>query len=134
MSELSTSPSFLTPKAALSVKGEIAPSVSLTFAKKLQDTKFSFTVTDQTLRQPSEFTGYVVSATRTDGALARLRVAPAPTHAIAAMHSCRALSARSEVTLRRVFIATRSIGLPISALRLSDEPASRSLRHVGAQS
>ena len=86
MSKLSTEPSSLTPKAALSVKGEIAPSVSLTFAKKLQDTKFSFTVTDQTLRQPSEFTGYVVSATRTDGAsLTILCFGSAFTHPVAAM-------------------------------------------------
>ena len=65
---MSKSPSTLTPKAALSVKGELAPSVALTFAKKAQGTKFSFTITDQTLWQPSEFKGYVVSASRADGA------------------------------------------------------------------
>ena len=80
MSKLSTEPSSLTPKAALSVKGDIAPSVSLTFAKKLQDTTFSFTVTDQTLRQPSEFTGYVVSATRTDGATPARLGSPSTLH------------------------------------------------------
>ena len=67
MSKSLTDPSSLTSKAAVSVKGPLAPSLSLTFAKKVQDTKFSFTVTDQTLRQPSEFQGYVVSASRADG-------------------------------------------------------------------
>lgn len=60
----------LTSKSTVSVKGDLQPSGLATFKKKVSGTTFSFQVTDQTLRDPSSYNGYTVSASRTDGKLA----------------------------------------------------------------
>ena len=65
----SSGPAYLTPKAVVSVKGDLVPAGVATFKKKVQGTTLSLQITDQTLRDPSSYNGYVVSASRTVGAV-----------------------------------------------------------------
>lgn len=59
----------MTPKAALTVKGDLASAGLITFKKKVADTTFSFQISDHTLRDLGNYSGYTVSAQRTDGGL-----------------------------------------------------------------